>query len=73
MCSFQDAYYQVSVYKAGSSDPIYEGELHPVNNSDYEVEAEITLMFQANSDYSAIIIFVTHSKHISAKISFSKC
>ena len=73
VCSFQDAHYQVSVYRAGSSDPIYEGDPQVINNSDHMVEAEITSVFQANSPYYAIITFLTHSKHISAIVSFSKC
>ena len=73
MCSFQDAHYQVSVYRAGSSDPMYEGEPQSINHSDHMVEAEITSMFQANSPYYAIVTFATHFKHISANISFSKC
>ena len=73
VCSFQDAHYQVTVYRAGSSDPVYEGEPQPINNSDQVVEAEISSVFQANSPYYAIVTFVTHSKHISANTSFSKC
>ena len=72
VCSFQDAHYQVTVYRAGSSDPVYEGEPQPINNSDQVVEAEISLVFQANSPYYAIVTFVTHSKHVSANTSFSK-
>jgi hypothetical protein len=71
VCSFQDAHYQVTVYRAGFSDPVYEGEPQPINNSDQVVEAEISSVFQANSPYYAIVTFVTHSKHVSANTSFS--
>ena len=74
ICSFQEAFYQLKVFRDGSNEQVIETERQRIDNSQSVVEAEITSMIlQANKDYQATLLYETNFSTLEAEMQFSKC
>jgi hypothetical protein len=72
ICSFQEAFYQLKVFKDGSNEQVIETERQRIDNSQSVVEAEITSMIlQANKDYQATLLYETNFSTLEAEMQFS--